>query len=68
MTPGMKDPKRNEYLLMPVGKLEREIIAFERTCTALAGSQSPRTDAMLLDCSHRLGFARAALHLIREGK
>lgn len=66
LTPGMKDPARNTYLLTPVVKLRQEIPALEATCRALAGLVSPRLDDRLLDAHHRLQFARAAMRIRDE--
>lgn len=66
ITAGMRDPKRNQYLLMPVKDLRKEIRALESTCQAIIGSPSPRHDALLLDSHHRLKFARAAMMIRGE--
>lgn len=66
MTPGMKDPRKNDYLLIPITTLRREITALERTVHACAGCAGPRLDALLLDAHHRLKFAYAALSIRGE--
>lgn len=66
MTPGMKDPRKNGYLTMPLPKLRREIDALEKTVTACAGSVGPRLDGVMLDAHHRLKFANAAISLRGE--
>jgi hypothetical protein len=64
MTPGMKDPRKNVYLRMPIVQLRREIVALEKTINACVGSIGPRLDGVMSDANHRLKFANAAL-LIR---
>lgn len=66
LTPGMRDPSKNHYLLMPVKDLRNEIHAMERTLYAVAGSVDPRLDTVYLDTSHRLRFARAAMQIRDE--
>lgn len=66
MTPGMKDPRKNNYLTTPLPKLRSEISALEKTVHACAGSVGPRLDATFQDANHRLKFAYAALSLRGE--
>lgn len=66
MTPGMKDPKRNTYLHMPIVELRREISALETTVRCLMGSPSPKTVETFMDANHRLRFANAAMEIRGE--
>lgn len=66
VTPGMKDPRKNNYLLMPLQNLRREIVALEQTVNACAGSVGPRLDVVMLDANHHLKFANAALAIRGE--
>jgi hypothetical protein len=66
MTPGMKDPRKNSYLTMPLPKLRSEISALEKTVHACAGSVGPRLDGTMSDANRRLKFAFAALSLRGE--